>query len=624
MKTYKTISNVTRRKGLAVLGAILLPGLAHGVDYGSLRTIPASAMAQGEQIVLSWPANADIESYLVTRRDSAGAIKRFDGGATGMVDADVERGEVYEYSITGTNTAVGQSAMGVIATGIEAPLMDDRGRMILVVDDTVAPALEAELERLRRDLIGDGWEVARIDVSPQAGAPEVKAAIAAAQAQEPDRTRSVFLIGKIAVPYSGSIYPDGHPDHRGAWPADGYYGDLDGNWTDSSADVTASRPENTNVPGDGKFDQSSFPSEVELEVGRLDLSRLPAFAGSDEIALLRRYLDKNHAFRQAMWTLERRALVDDHFSHLSEGIARGSRGSFASFFGAGAVQDGDWKTELPGNGYLCAYGSGAGNYGSISGVANTADFAAGNFKVAFAFFCGSYFGDWDNENNVMRAALASGDYTLAAAWTGRPQWKTHGMGMGESIGSAARATQNNKNDMNFYSATNRNRVHINLLGDPSLRLHPVAPPQSASAGPTAMLRADRLVAVGGAGARLPPLPRCGVGRPIRPPDRRAGGRARLHRCGCPRRRVRLYGARREAGAGQRQLLQRQPRCVCGVWRRRILAGAERRQRGGRRAADHRGRGGDGQHRDQARGRRPIAAADRGARPIGFGDQRAGL
>mgnify|MGYP000013517969 CR=1 FL=1 len=30
------------------------------------------------------------------------------------------------------------------------------------------------------------------------------------------------------MPYSGNIYPDGHTDHRGAWPADTYYGDIDG------------------------------------------------------------------------------------------------------------------------------------------------------------------------------------------------------------------------------------------------------------------------------------------------------------------------------------------------------------------------------------------------------------
>lgn len=32
---------------------------------------------------------------------------------------------------------------------------------------------------------------------------------------------TIFLFGDIAVPYSGDINPDAHPDHKGAWPADG-------------------------------------------------------------------------------------------------------------------------------------------------------------------------------------------------------------------------------------------------------------------------------------------------------------------------------------------------------------------------------------------------------------------
>ena len=40
--------------------------------------------------------------------------------------------------------------------------------------------------------------------------------------------KAVFLFGHIPVPYSGNINPDGHPDHLGAWPADVYYGDVDG------------------------------------------------------------------------------------------------------------------------------------------------------------------------------------------------------------------------------------------------------------------------------------------------------------------------------------------------------------------------------------------------------------
>ena len=73
-----------------------------------------------------------------------------------------------------------------------------------------------------------------------------------------------------------------HSNHVGAWPADVFYGDMAGAWTDSSvSDSGASDPRNRNVPGDGKFDQSRLPFNVELQVGRVDLANLPAFPQSE-------------------------------------------------------------------------------------------------------------------------------------------------------------------------------------------------------------------------------------------------------------------------------------------------------------------------------------------------------
>jgi hypothetical protein len=89
----------------------------------------------------------------------------------------------------------------------------------------------------------------------------------------------VFLLGRIRVPYSGDIYPDGHPDHEGAWPADVYYADMNGAWTDNAVNVTVANDErHRNVPEDGKFDQSVLPTDVELQIGRVDFANMPAFA----------------------------------------------------------------------------------------------------------------------------------------------------------------------------------------------------------------------------------------------------------------------------------------------------------------------------------------------------------
>ena len=73
--------------------------------------------------------------------------------------------------------------------------------------------------------------------------------------QAESEVEAVLLIGHVPVQYSGNMYPDGHIDHQGVWPADTYYADMDGEWTDISVNETsASRPENHNVPEDGRFD----------------------------------------------------------------------------------------------------------------------------------------------------------------------------------------------------------------------------------------------------------------------------------------------------------------------------------------------------------------------------------
>src|ERR1019366_1270262 len=134
---------------------------------------------------------------------------------------------------------------------------------------------------------------------------------------DPTNVNTVFVFGHIPVPYSGDVAPDEHTDHQGAWPADTFYANLRGSWGDSSVrDTSASDTRNWNVLGDGKFDPSLLPSNVTLQVGRVDLANLPAFA-QNETALLRQYLVKDHNFRIKLTTAKPRGLIDDNLGLLS-------------------------------------------------------------------------------------------------------------------------------------------------------------------------------------------------------------------------------------------------------------------------------------------------------------------
>jgi hypothetical protein len=435
------------------------------------------------EIELHWTADPKATSYTLYRKAPADAgwvelAAPLEGKATSFADADVKVGAAYEYKVLKAGQAGDKTyrGTGYLMAGIEVPLRDARGTVVLVVDSSHAADLADPLRRLERDLEGDGWSVRRIDVAPASAPPEVKSKIKEVYDADTTGVRSVFLFGHVPVPYSGDLNPDGHGDHRGAWPADAYYGDMDGEWTDDKVDdAKASRPETRNVKGDGKFDPSQLPSPVELQVGRVDLSQMPAF-GRSEVELLRRYLDKDHDYRHRRLEAERRGLICDKFGDFrGEAFVSSGWRNFAPLVGDGAVRAADWFSTLGAETFLVAQGSGAGGYQSCAGVGTTADFAAKPTKAIFTVLFGSYFGDWDTKDNLLRAPLAAESHGLVAVWAGRPHWFLHPMGLGETVGYCARLTQNNRGT---YQPTGGfpAGVHVALMGDPTLRLHMVAPP----------------------------------------------------------------------------------------------------------------------------------------------------
>lgn len=435
------------------------------------------------RIELRWPADPKATGYAVFRKlpsestwvESGGAL---DAKETHYVDDQVQVGVAYEYKVLKSATAADKpfKGTGYLQAGIEIPLRDQRGKLVLVVDASQAAALAEPLRRLERDLSGDGWVVLRRDVPRTATPVEVKAQIREAYDADRDGVKAVFLFGRVPVPYSGDFNPDGHGDHRGAWPADAYYGDMDGEWTDDKVDTAkASRAENKNAKGDGKFDPSQLPSPVELAVGRVDLSNMPAF-GKPEAELLRRYLDKNHAFRHGALEAARRGLICDKFGDFGgEAFVGSGWRNFAPLVGDAQVRAADWFTGLGADSHLVAQGSGAGGYQSCAGVGTTADFAAKPTKAVFTILFGSYFGDWDSRDNLLRAPLASESHGLVSIWAGRPHWYLHPMALGEPVGACARLTQNNRG-LYAPTGTYAGGVHVALMGDPTLRLHVVAPP----------------------------------------------------------------------------------------------------------------------------------------------------
>ncbi|MCY7410115.1 MAG: T9SS type A sorting domain-containing protein [Chitinophagales bacterium] len=446
-------------------------------DYAVMVT--AEVSDSPPSIIVKWNNSADATAFSVYRKTESSnswgaAIANLSGTEVEYIDNAVVVDSGYEYRVY-RSASSGINSYGYAYSAIKLGTTDYRGKCLLVVDTTITSSIEIELNRLMKDISGDGWQVKRINVNRNDSVKTIKNLIVTEYNADAD-TKCVLLFGHVPVPYSGNLNPDGHPDHLGAWPCDGFYGDMNGTWTDATVNnITASRQENWNVPGDGKYDQSSWGT-IELQIGRVDLYNLPSFPDSENV-LLKRYLDKDHAFRTGEFTNLPQGLIDDNFGAFSgEAFASSGFRSFAPMFGDTAVKELDYFGTMQTNSYLWSYGCGGGWYQGASGVGSTTDFVNDSVQSVFTMLFGSYFGDWDSQDNFLRAPLASKGQTLTSCWSGRPHWFFHHMALGENIGYSTLRVMNNSST--YFASYYPKYTHIALMGDPTLRMHVVRPPSS--------------------------------------------------------------------------------------------------------------------------------------------------
>ena len=434
------------------------------------------------QIILKWKAEPNTSSFQISRKLEGGSswsqIGTASGSSTQFSDNGVQVGVAYEYKIRRSSAA--GTGYGYVNAGVNVPEDEYRGKLVLLVDNTFSGALSGQLTQLEQDLTGDGWNVIRHDVSRSGNVTSIRGLVQNAYNADPNNVKAVLIIGHVPVPYSGNLAPDGHGDHYGAWPVDAYYGEMNGNWTDNSVWSTgATDPRNHNVPGDGKFDQSTIPGTVELAVGRVDFANLPAFSQSEQ-QLLSNYLTKLHQWKHKQFTATTRAIVDDHFWSYGSAFAQNGWRNFGPLVHPNNVTAADYMTTLANQSHLWSYGCGGGWWDNANGIGHINDFAAQGRQTVFTILFGSYFADWDCTNNFLRAPLASGQ-TLTNFWAGYPNWFVHQMGLGAPIGTCHRLSQNNSNGHYAPANPQAGKVHMALMGDPTLRMHIVGPPSNLSA-----------------------------------------------------------------------------------------------------------------------------------------------
>jgi hypothetical protein len=354
-------------------------------DYGI--QLEALVQTAPPKISLNWKKISGTTQYNIQRKTKFASFWTTLGTTvdTFYTDLSVVSDSAYEYKVF--NTGGIAAAAGYIYAGINAPAIHNRGTLILVVDTLFRDSCAVEINNLMKDLSADGWAIVRFNAPRSTPDSIIRKQIKQYYASLPD-VQSVLILGHIAVPYSGELNPDAHPDHLGAWPADMFYGEMNDVWTDAIVNnaTSASRAQNKNIPGDGKWDQTIPPSAIELQVSRIDFANMPLFAKS-EVNMMKNYLYKAHKYKMDSLYVSRKALVDDNFGAFSgEAFAANAWRNFPQLIGRENIKAADFMTTLNDSAYQWAFGCGGGSYSSCGGVGTTTDFTTKKQKRHFHRF----------------------------------------------------------------------------------------------------------------------------------------------------------------------------------------------------------------------------------------------
>jgi fibronectin type 3 domain-containing protein len=478
--------------GVVFLLVLLRPLRASCEDETWTYTVQVSATVQTSppQITLQWEGDDPygVLHWSIYRKakdaTSWNFITTLGTSITSWTDTSVGIGSTYEYEVV--KTATNRTGYGYVFSGINAPLTENRGTCLLIVATNSTVGLSSELARLQSDLTGDGWFVIRHDVSSNQTPLSVRTVITNDYYADPANVNSVFLFGHVPILQSGpTLNYDGHQSR--AMPADAFYGEMNNDWP-------------TNLASSPGF----LPSDVKLMVGRVDLANMPGNGAkvpwSSETELLRNYLNKDHNWRHKLVTVPRAALMGNQRGDESgEATAVSGYRNFEPLVGPGNTIEADvdfptnrWVVMLNGSSYLWAYGCGAGQVAACSGLGTndgsfydclSTDVVGLDAKAVFVMLFGSWFGEWDLTDDLMRSVLATQNLGLTCALAGRPHLFLHHMGLGETIGYGIRLSINNTTlYQNQINALTRG-VYVALMGDPTLRMDQLAPPSSLTATP---------------------------------------------------------------------------------------------------------------------------------------------
>ncbi len=449
------------RYGPSVTPAPFGKNTATDTVYNATVVPQAEVNASAPSITLRWRKNIAATTYTVTRKLPSESTYGYtvatnvSSDVNYCVDTNVTPGVIYDYKIARN------SAIGYISAGINISHPQSKGKVILLIDNSIKDKISDELQTLRADLIGEGWTV--IDsFANRTDAPEsIRSNIKAIYNADTANVNTLFIIGRVPIKYYGYLSPDGH--ERRAFACDQFYGDM----TESNVWLSDAQCQTNST--------YVIPGNIQLQVGRVDFFNMPSFSAEDgknmgEVALLKRYFKKDHYFRTGKINVARKSFLDDRlfsYSLATNNFAQITGGIYSMDYNKAVTAPTNptgsvfkWYAEA--NHYLWGLKLGYGSDLSCGTLdATTSDYTTYQDKnIMFMGMYGSYFGDWHKKDNLMRATLTGKNGGLGVMWI-NTDTNLRPLGLGKTIGSSILEWQNT------YKT-----IQSQLMGDPTLTMYP--------------------------------------------------------------------------------------------------------------------------------------------------------
>ncbi len=528
MENYLILNNLSKIKKLLnifilffILCFILLYSQSAYSQLVRDHTVRINAFYQDtldkSGIKLLWYADENAINYSVYRKltteNEFKLIAKNIVNKNNYFDTDAQKNQIYEYQVQKIGN-YGDTANyvvnGYIATTFQSEVntdllnnLNNKGKILIIVDNTIIDSIINEFNTYVKILLLDGWNVV-LRTAPRNLSPNSKSSTIIKeiirQAYLKEKIDNVLLLGRLPVIYSGDFAIDGHADHKGGWPSDALYVDFNGTYSDQTRNtINAAANRQHNLINDGKYDQNQIQSNIDVGIGRVDFYNLPYFKET-ELDLYKRYLNKNINFRNGNYLEQlinenknyNKCIINDNFGNgWKSKFAASGFNSFTPLIDRYLINnyknislndtflfESRMREIIREKDFYFAYGCGAGYYTACHDVAYSEEYATKDVRTIFQTVFGSYNGDWDSENNLMRATIASMPSNLICYWGSRPFWNLQFLGIGKDWGYCTKITQSNYDLYKHQTTDGTNGVHISLMGDPSLQMFVVLPPKN--------------------------------------------------------------------------------------------------------------------------------------------------